>query len=436
MTAVTTVDSSRGETGHHAPVFLPDGRHFIFHKATSDPARRGAYLTSLDGGEPNLLLPLDNPIVGVAANPAVRNEGYLVFRRQGALLAQSFDFSRNQLMGEPLRLAEHVKIASRGFRYANNVQASLSANGVLVLIEGDANQRLTWFDRAGKKLRTVGPAGNYLAPRLSRDDQHLAVGRSDLQTQTPDIYLFDLARGTEQRFTFDPGIDEYPLWSPDGSHIVWDSFRDGVGILYRKAASGAGPDEELLNSHFRKRALDWSEDGRFILYQGTDPQTSLDLWVAPLEGERRSWPWLKTPFFEPSGKFSPDGKWIAYQSNALGRPEIYIQAFVPGAPASAGGKWQLSTNGGWTPQWRRDGRELYYISEDNKLMVVEVMLGAEPKYGPPKELFALSDIGAYPATVGYAKTSDGQRFLFVTIAEETGLTPFTVVQNWMAEVKK
>ncbi|MCI0420328.1 MAG: hypothetical protein L0312_14070, partial [Acidobacteria bacterium] len=266
MTAVTTVDSSRGETGHHVPVFLPDGRHFIFYKATSDPARRGAYLASLDGGEPNLLLPLDNPVVGMAANPAARNEGYLVIRRQGALLAQSFDFNRNQLLGEPLRLAEQVKIATRGFRYANNVQASLSANGVLVLIEGDANRRLTWFDRAGKKLGTVGPAGNYLAPRLAPDEQRLAVGRSDLQTQTSDIYLFDLTRGTEQRFTSDPGIDELPIWSPDGGRIVWISFREGVGNLYQKSASGAGPDEALHRSAFRKQALDWSADGRFILY--------------------------------------------------------------------------------------------------------------------------------------------------------------------------
>jgi hypothetical protein len=161
-TAVTTVDNSRGENGHYAPIFLPDGQRFIFYKAASDPARRGAYLASLDGGEMNLLLPLDAPPVGVAANPASRDEGYLIFTRQGALLAQSFDFSRGQLLGEPLRLAQQVKIASRGFGFPTDVQASVSANGVLVLVEGGANRRLTWFDRAGKRLGTIGPPGDYL----------------------------------------------------------------------------------------------------------------------------------------------------------------------------------------------------------------------------------------------------------------------------------
>ncbi|HEV2664490.1 MAG TPA: protein kinase, partial [Blastocatellia bacterium] len=186
MTPVTTVDSSRGETSHIAPVFLPDGRHFIFYVLTSDPATRGAYLALLDGKEKNLLLPLDNPVVGVAANPGDRNDAYLVFRRQGALLAQSFDFSRKQLVGEPLRLAPHVKIATRGFLMSNYVQASLSVNGALVLIEGNGNeqgasdneyQQLTWVDRAGKKLGTVGRAGFYLFPRLSLDGKRLAVAR-------------------------------------------------------------------------------------------------------------------------------------------------------------------------------------------------------------------------------------------------------------------
>jgi Tol biopolymer transport system component len=433
MAAVTTVDFSHGETGQYAPVFLPDGRHFLFHKATTDLARRGAYLASLDGGEPSLLLQLDNPVVGVVANPAARNEGYLVFARQGALLAQSLDLSQYKLLGEPLHLAQQVRISTSGILLANNLQASLSANGVLVLIEGYANHRLTWFDRAGKKLGTVGPAGNYLIPRLSPDGQRLAVDRIDLQSQTSDIYLFDSASENERRFTFDPAIDEYPFWSPDGSHIVWASTRDGVGNLYQKAANGAGPDEELLRSDYMKHTTDWSADGRFILYSETNPQTNADLWVLPLEGGK-PWPWLKTPYIEPAGRFSPDGKWIAYQSNDSGQMEIYLQAFAPGAQGS-GGRWQLSINGGTIPLWRRDGRELYYISLDKRLMAVEVTLGAEVKRKTPKELFALNNIGAR-LDASFAVTRDGQRFLFVTGAEETRPTPFTVLLNWMAEVKK
>ncbi len=431
VTVTRTVDSSRGEIYHIAPIFLPDGRHFLFYLANSDPTKRGAYLASLDGGEAKLLLPLDSPLVGVTTNPAARNESYLVFVRQGALLAQAFDFNRNQLTGEPVRLAEqpHFIVANDG----SHIQSSLSANGVLVLIEGNANQQLAWFDRAGKKLGTVGSAGIYGVPRLSPDEQRLAVGRRELQTRTSDIHLFDLARGTDTRFTFDPAPDIYPCWSPDGSRLVWTSTREGVGNLYQKAASGAGQDEALLRSAYPKLALGWSADGRFILYRESGAQTSNDLWVLPLEGERKPWPWLNTPFSEISGKFAPDGKWIAYDSDESGRREIYLQAFVPGAPAS-GGKWQLSTNGGDTAQWRRDGRELYYLSADNKLMAVDVTLGTEVKAGTPHELIALSSIRRITGT-NYTLTGDGQRFLFVTSADEASVPPFTVVLNWMAEMK-
>ncbi len=158
--------------------------------------------------------------------------------------------------------------------------------------------------------------------------------------------------------------------------------------------------------------------------------------MLPLAGERKPWSWLNTQFSESLAKFSPDGKWIAYSSNELGRNEIYLQAFVPGAPAS-GGKVPISTTGGTYPQWRRDGRELYYISADNKLMAVDITLGMEVKAGTPKDLFALSDIRAATNVFnGFTKTRDGQRFLFVTSAEEASVPPFTVVLNWMAEVKK
>ena len=239
-----------------------------------------------------------------------------------------------------------------------------------------------------------------------------------------DLRLLDLVRGTDTRFTFDPAHDQWPLWSPDGSRIVWASNRKGVTNLYQKAASGAGQDELLLRSAAAKRPQDWSADGRFILYQENG-----DLWVLPMVGERTPWVWLNTPAIETAATFSPDGKWIAYTSNESGRNEIYVQAFVPGAPAS-GGKWQLSTNGGTSPQWRRDGRELYFIAPDSALMAVDVMLGAEVKAGTPRELFSLRGVRTNSLNV----TSDGQRFLF-PVDETTGLTPFTIVLNWMAEVK-
>jgi Tol biopolymer transport system component len=427
VTPVTTVDSAHGETVHGAPAFLPDGRHFLFTIGNTDPAKMGVYLGSLDGGETKQLLTLDNPIFALATNPLAKDEGDLVFARQGALLTQPYDFSRNQLLGEPMRLAEKVQISASNF-----AKFSVSTTGTLVLLEGYAQQQLTWVDRTGKKLGTVGQAGFYDIPRLSTDNQHLAVGRRESLQQGTDIRLFDLARGTDARFTFDPANDQWPLWSPDGSRLLWTSSRKGPGDLYWKAASGAGQDEVLWKSATLKQATDWSADGRFILYRERHPQTNIDLWILPLEGERQPQPWLTAPFNQSLGKFSPDGKWIAYVSDEAGGLEVYLQAFVPGAPA-AGGKWQISKSGGITPNWRRDGRELYFVSGD-KMMAVDITLGTEVKVGTPQELFSLSSIRAV-TTAGYAKTGDGQRFLFVTSAEEASLPPFTVVLNWTADLK-
>ncbi len=426
---VTTVDTARGDNYHSAPVFLPDGHHFLYNSANPDSAKTGIYLASLEGGEPKELLPVEARTAGVAQNPADQRQGYLFFVRQGALLAQPFDFSRNQLEGNPVRIAEHV-VAPIG----RNARFSLAINGTLILLEREADDQLAWFDRAGKKLGTVGPTGQYLYPKLSPDGQRLAVGRMNPQSQMGDIHLFDLAGSAGTPFTFDPAHDELPLWSPDGSRMVWASFREGTSNLFQKAASGAGQDELLLRTTLQKRPLDWSADGRFIVYVEGNPQTSFDLWVLPLEGERKPWVWLNTPANETAARLSPDGKWIAYQSNESGRNEIYLQVFVPGAPAS-GGKRQLSTGGGANPQWRRDGRELYFIAAGGKLMAVEVTPGVELKAGTPKELFAPSDYRVN-GDRGYTVTGDGQQFLFVTSADEASVPPFTVVLNWMAEVKQ
>ena len=210
---------------------------------------------------------------------------------------------------------------------------------------------------------------------------------------------------------------------------VWTSSREGVGNLYQKAASGAGQDELLYRSANGKIPYDWSADGKFLLYSEINPQTNVDLWVLPLEGERKPWPWLNTPFVEETAKFAPNGKWIAYTSNESGRFEVYVQAFTPGAAAS-GDKKQISTNSGAGPRWRRDGRELYYYTVDRKLMAVEVTLGAEVKAGTPRELFSLGRF------YDWTPTGDGQRFLVVASASETAVPPFTVVLNWMAELKK
>jgi serine/threonine protein kinase len=411
------------ETDQRSDIFS-FGVILYFYVINNDPAKSGVYLASLDGGESRLLFSTDNRTVAVALDSATTNEGWLVFTRQGALLATPFDFRRNQLLGDSVQLTAQAQADGSG-----RSRLSVAANGTLVLLEGNSNTQLVWFDRTGKRLSTLGQPGIFLNHRFSPDEQRLVVERRDPQTLNSDLYVWDLARGTETRFTFDPANDGWPSWSRDGSRIAWASNREGKSNLYQKAASGAGEDELLLKSANPKNTSDWSPDGKFLLYRETNPQTDSDLWVMPLEGERKPWPWLNTRFYESAARFAPNGEWIAYTSNESGRFEVYVQAFTPGAAAS-GDKKQISINGGADPRWRPDGRELYYYMVDRKLMAVEMTLGAEVKAGTPHELFSLVRFS------DFAATSDGQRFLISTSAAETGVPPFTVVLNWMAELKR
>jgi Tol biopolymer transport system component len=258
------------------------------------------------------------------------------------------------------------------------------------------------------------------------------IHRDEQQASTTDIWLIELARGAPTRFTFDPSFDIHPIWSPDGSRIVFASDRDGPMNLYQRAASGAGNDEELLKSDDRKFSNDWSADGSFILYQNLHPKTNWDLWILPLSGDQKPFPFLQTEFFEFQGRFSPDGNWIAYTSNESGPWQVYVRSF----PAS-GGKWQVSTEGGAQPQWRRDGRELFYLSTDMKLMAVEVKGdGSTFEPGVPHALFELR-IPNFPGVRNnYVVAADGQRFLVASIIGEAAATPITVALNWTADLKR
>ena len=426
-TTVIKIDTAQRLRG---PVFLPDGRHFVYQRSPYQSAKGGTWLASLEDGESRHLLDSGGVTIGVVSDPIAPHEGQLVFIQQGGLSAQAFDFRRNQVAGEPVRIAASVATNTTG-----NAKFSVARNGTLALLESRGDAQFSWVDRTGKRLETVGQPGRWLGFKVSPDAQRLMAERLEGSSQNADLRLLDLARGTDTRFTFDPAHNNRPIWSPDGSRIAWASNREGEQNLYQKATSGAGQDELLLRSAYQKIAQDWSADGRFLLYQEINSQTNGDLWVLPLEGERKPWVWLNTPFSENVGQFAPDGKWIAYQSNESGRNEVYVQAFVPGAPAS-GVKWQLSTKGGTNPTWRRDGRELYFISAaENNLMAVEVTLGAEVKAGTPRELFSLRTLRAGSINSGLSMTGDGQRFLF-RADETTGLPPFTVVLNWMAEIKK
>jgi Tol biopolymer transport system component len=290
-----------------------------------------------------------------------------------------------------------------------------------------------WFDRQGNSLAMEGaPTVNPEGLAFSPDRARVAVSTSS------DIWLLDLARNTNTRFTFGQGSNTTPVWSPDGSRIAFASNRNGAYDLHQKLTSGVKDEELLLKSGDNKLPTSWSRDGRFLLYTATDVKTKEDLWVLPLEGDRKPVLFLNKEFNESDGHFSPDMRWVAYVSDESGSNEIYVRGFsqASGASPETGGKRQVSVGGGMGPRWGRDGKELYYRALDGKVMVVEVTAGAAFQIGRSKALFqAPPDFLSGPISF-WDVTSDGNRFLLTAPATEASPTPFTVVLNWQAELKK
>jgi serine/threonine protein kinase len=419
-TPVTSLDTAQYETSHRWPYFLPDGRHFIFF-VRGRSEHTGVYVASLDSKDTRQLVAA--PVSGLYAPP-----GWLLFMRNETLMAQLFDANELRLSGEPISIAERVSFnggLGRG-------SFSVSENGVLVYRGGGSqvNQPL-WFDRTGKQLGSLGEAALYFTLWLSPDGKRAAADRMDSQTGTQDIWLFDLLRGIPSRFTTDPANDWFPLWSPDGNSSVFSSNREGVTNLFLKNASGVGDEEVLLKSDENKTADDWSADGKFIVYDSRNTQNKADLWILPMEGDRKPFPFLQTVFNELQAQFSPDGKWLAYTSDESGTPEVYVQTF----PAS-GGKWRISTTGGAEPQWRRDGKELFYLGGDKKLMAVEIKQGTAFEAGVPKALFETRVLALTTFRNHYVVTADGQRFLINSGLADSDYAPISVVVNWTEDLKR
>jgi Tol biopolymer transport system component len=412
-TSVTRAERPR-QRSHRFPQFLPDHRHFLYYVGGSAEAR-GVYVGDLGGVEPRRLLDADTA--------AVYASGHLLFVRQGALIAQAFDPTSLTLISEPFQVAEHV--AFDPARYAAAVSGS--SDGVIVYRAGPAagRRQFVWVDRSGRELRKVGDPDSMgaLDPSLSPDEQRVALYRT--VNAQPDVWLLDTRRAVLSRFTTEGALR--PIWSPDGSEMVYAA--GAPTNLFRRPVAGQSLEQAILQTSRPKAITDWSKDGRFILYRTNEPQTGWDLWALPLDGTRNSIEVVRTRFDERDGQFSPDGKWIAYQSNESGRFEVYVQNFPH--PAL---KATISRGGGAQVRWRADGKELFFVAFDNRLMAVPVQVAADGQtieVGAPVPLFTTRIGGAVQGAnrQQYMVSSGGQRFLMNTVVEEA-TSPIIVLLNW------
>ena len=423
---LTTLDASRGEVFHYWPQVLPGGR-FLYFVRSNRHENTGVYAASLaNPHRPTQLLATDTNALYAPAVDGDRNnqKGNLLWLRGGTLVAQDFDTTTLKLSGAPHPIADPVaRVGVHG-----QMQVAVSATGILLYSASNPLRQFTWVDGTGKPQGTFGePAANAFF-HLSRDGQHVVVARPSLNGT--DLWMMDVDRGVPSRFTAMPGIQYYPVWSPDGRTILFGS--ETPSNLLRKEASGAGGEQHLTHSPNPQFPMDWSRDGRFILFeQDTAPGDQRSLWILPVGPDNtKPRPYLLTGFNESMGQFSPDTRWVAFQSDESGRYEVYIDSFpVPR------GKVRISTGGGVLPQWGAGGRELFYVSADSVLMLVSLKLG-NGSFDPsaPRALFPLlvidNDVSPYDAA------PDGKRFLVLETPEHAARQPLTAIVNWPALLNK
>ena len=427
VTPITKLDTNRGELSHRWPMFLPDGKHYLYmaanfagHKETD-----AIFVGSLGSNEQRFVTKAD-------ANAAYAAPGYLLFYRDRALLAQRFDLNRFDVTGE-------AKVLLTDVQYQPQVKRAIfgvSDGGMLVAQTGSgvALSQLVWFNREGKEMGTVGKPDVYGNVTLARNGRSVAVSVTDIEAQNTDVWTYDVQVGSARRLTFDPSQDQVPIWSPDSAQLLFSSNRPSSSnpqsnnVLYVKNSDGKQEEKLIVyGSGINNFANDWSRDGKYILFA-----RDADLWFVTIR-ELKSTLFLRATSVLRNGQFSPDGKWVAYASNETGKWEIYVTSFP-----DAHGKWQVSIGGGEQPRWRGDGKELYYLSSGGKMMSVTVTTGAKFDAGAPVALFQATPRQAVPIydLFVYDVSRDGQRFLINTSVKEAETQPMSVVLNWPAELNK
>jgi serine/threonine protein kinase len=420
---ISEPDTSRQETSLRWPVFLPDGKHFIYLTAnfSGHTETNAIFMASLDSQE-------KRQIVSARANAVYTEPGYLFYLRENTLVAQPFDRKRYVLSGEPRSVSDEVlflpTVARAIFTAGADILATQPGKGASI-------SQLTWFDRSGKPAGTVAQPGIHNNVRISPEGRRIAADQSDPGTGKTDIWIHEPARDTKIRLTFDAGLDQTPIWSADGRQILFNANRTLNFRLYVKNADGSGAEEQVADPGGVATALinvwDWSHDSKWMLFGKGN-----ELWSISWPGHVFQ-PLMQAKWTVRNAQFSPDGRWVAYASNESGGMEIYVSTFPGGS-----GKWQVSNAGGVEPRWRQDGKELFYVSAEGKMMAVEVKPGGNFEAGSPVALFQTHRRQPVSSqdVFSYDVSGDGQRFLIITKLDEANAAPPSIHLNWASELEK
>ncbi len=420
-TQVTTPDRGQGEDSHRWPVFLPDGIHYLFLAVNLSGQKQlyTIFVGSLNSNEKKF-------VTRARANAAYAAPGYLLFYRDQTLFAQHFDSKKFELTGEPTPLLNDVQYLPR---IAKAVFAATEAGLLVAQKSGETGvSQLFWFDRKGQQIGTAtkqGTSALYGNIFLAPNGKSIAADTTDPTSQNTDIWTYDLENGSAKRLTFDPSIDTMSIWNPESTQLVFASNRNLKFDLYLKDANGGQDEKPMAPGGADRFPTDWSHDGKYILFE-----QGADLWFLTMP-EQKSSLFLKAPSSLKIGRFSPDGRWVAYASNESGRWEIYVTSFP-----QAHGKWQISNGGGDQPKWRGDGKELFYLSPEGRIMAASVTTGANFDVGAPTTLFQANarEGVATSEQVSYDIDKDGQKFLINTQLKQGETMPMSVVLNWPAKL--
>jgi len=435
---LTRLVAAHDELSHRFPAFLPDGRHFLYIGRSKRTDENAVFLTSIEEaaeGRPPVRLAMSTVRAVYAPDPDGRH-GFLLFGQERNLVAQPLDWKARRLVGDPVPVPVGAKLSYGGA--IGVADFSASSQGLLAFYDGAERSRIVRRDRTGRELGAIGPILNVSSPRLSPDGRFLMVAGGRPDSFGLSLFLADLGRGSFSRFHGEGNaVVHFPVWSWDGKSVYFSSTEDqGLLGIYRRSLSGAITASKVHSAPHLLHAHDCSRDGRFLLYGLATADTGYDIAASPLAGGAKPILVLHSRHDEMHGQFSPDGKWVAFTSNESGALNVYVAEFLPDKPETAR-KWLISVQGGSQPRWRGDGKELFYLSPESKMMAAGIRVASGGiEAGVPRFLFNTNAMVLAPARWAYDVTADGQNFHVISPLEAGNSEPIHVLINWQKELRK